>query len=124
MGKEKEFTETLLTRMTAAERPLIRKAASAVELSESRFLVISALLLSDFGTVEELRTALQLGRYLIEVRQSAVMQVRFLGNQLKLLRSELKAGGQVSPEKLEGALAEATATLKQLGATWRGASVV
>jgi hypothetical protein len=122
MGKEKEFTETLPTRMTAAERPLIRKAASAAKLSESRFLVFSALLLSDFGTVEELRTALQLGRYLIEARQSAVMQVRFLGNQLKLLRSELKAGGQVSPEKLEMALAEAIITLKQMGATWRGAS--
>lgn len=121
MGKIKEFTEALPIRMTSAERPLIQKAASAVELSESRFLVISALLLSDFGTVEELRTALQLGRYLIEVRQSAVMQVRFLGNQLKLLRSELKETGQV-PEKLETALAEAATTLKQLRATWRGAS--
>jgi hypothetical protein len=122
MGKAKEFTESLPIRMSPIERPLIQKAASAVNLSESRFIVFSALLLSDFRTVEELRTAIQLGRYLIEVRQSAVLQVRFAGNQLKLLRSELKATGQVSPEKLEAALAEARTTLKQLGATWRGAS--
>ncbi len=108
--------------MSAAERPLIQKAASAAELSESRFLVTAALLLSDFGTVDELRAALQVGHHLIATRLSAVMQVRFAGNQLKLLRSELKAGGQVSPERLEQALGEAAAALERLGATWRGAS--
>jgi hypothetical protein len=108
--------------MSAAERPLIQKAASSVKLSESRFLVTTALLLSDFGSVEELRTALRLGRHLIDSRLAAVTQVRLAGNQLKLLRSELVASGQVSPKKLEKALDEATAALKNLGATWRGRS--
>ena len=108
--------------MSSAERQLIRKAASAAKLSESRFLVSAALLLSDFGTSEELRAALRLGSYLIDTRMAAVAQVRLTGNQLKLLRSELEAGAQVSPEKLELAVGEAASALQRLGATWRGRS--
>jgi hypothetical protein len=109
--------------MSAAERTLIRKAASAAKLSESRFLVTAALLLSDFGTLEELRAALKVAPYLIDTRMAAVAQVRLAGNQIKLLRSELEAGTQVSPEKLELAVSEASAALQRLGATWRGRSV-
>jgi hypothetical protein len=122
MGREKELTKSLPTRMSPAERPLIRKAASTADLSESRFLVTAALLLSDFGSVEELRSAIRLGRFLIDARLAAVMQVRLAGNQLKLLRAELKAAGQVVPERLEKAVDEATAALKNLGASWRGPS--
>lgn len=123
MPKEKVLTESLPTRMSPAERQLIRKAASSAKLSESRFLVTAALLLSDFGTVEEFRAALRLGAYLIDTRMAAVAQVRLAGNQLKLLRSELEAGAEVSPEKLELAVGEASAALQRLGATWRGRSV-
>jgi|ERR1700749_3073677 len=122
MPREKTLTESLPTRMSSAERQLIRKAASAAKLSESRFLVSAALLLSDFGTSEELRAALRLGSYLIDTRMAAVAQVRLTGNQLKLLRSELEAGAQVSPEKLELAVGEAASALQRLGATWRGRS--
>jgi hypothetical protein len=122
MPREKVLTNSLPTRMSPVERSLIRKAASAVELSESRFLVTAALLLSDFGTVEELRTAMRLGRHLIDTRMAAVAQVRLAGNQLKLLRAELEAGAQVSPERLEQVLGEASAALARLGVTWRGRS--
>lgn len=119
MTKEKEFTESLPTRMSAAERPFIRRAASAVKLSESRFLVTAGLLLSEFGNVEDLRAVIQLGRHLIATRLAAVTQIRLAGNQLKLLRSELEAAGQVSPEDLQNALDEMSAALKNLGATWK-----
>lgn len=123
MPRKKTLTKSLPTRMSAAERTLIRKAASAAKLSESRFLVTAALLLSDFGTLEELRAALKVAPYLIDTRMAAVAQVRLAGNQIKLLRSELEAGTQVSPEKLELAVSEASAALQRLGATWRGRSV-
>jgi len=122
MPRAKEFTETLPTRISRAERPLIKKAASAAKLSESRFLVVAALLLSDFGTLEELREAIRLGRHLIGTRLAAVTQVRMAGNQLKLLRAELAASGQPIPEKLERAVDEASAALKNLGAGWRAQS--
>lgn len=123
MPREKTLTEFLPTRMSPSERQLIKKAASAAKLSESRFLVTAALLLSDFGTSEELRAALKVAPYLIDTRMAAVAQVRLTGNQLKLLRSELEAGAQVSPEKLDLAVGEASAALQLLGATWRGRSV-
>jgi hypothetical protein len=83
---------------------------------------MAALLLSDFGTVEELRAAIRSGRFLIDARLAAVMQVRLAGNQLKLLRAELMAAGQVVPEELDKAVDEVTGALKNLGANWRGPS--
>jgi hypothetical protein len=122
MAKEKEFTETLPVRMSKAERPLIRKAAVAAELSESRYIVAAALLLSDFGTAGELHDALRVGHHLVNTRLAAVTQVRMVGNQLKLLRDELAASGQAVPEVLEEAVNEVSAALKNLGAGWRAAS--
>ena len=122
MAREKEFTETLPVRMSKAERLLIGKAAAAAELSESRFVVAAALLLSDFGTDRELRDALRVGHHLVNTRLAAVTQVRMIGNQLKLLRDELAASGQTVPEALDRAVDEASAALKNLGAGWRAAS--
>jgi hypothetical protein len=122
MARGKSLTESLPTRMSPAERQLIKKAASVAKMSESRFLVTAALLLSDFGSLEELRAVLMVAPYLIDTRMAAVAQVRLTGNQLKLLRSELEAGAQVSPENLELVIGEAAAALQRLGATWRGRS--
>jgi hypothetical protein len=122
MARGKSLTESLPTRMSPAERTLIRKAASVAKMSESRFLVTAALLISDFGSLEELRAVLMVAPYLIDTRMAAVAQVRLTGNQLKLLRSELEAGAQVSPERLEQAVGEASAALQRLGANWRGRS--
>lgn len=122
MPREKEFTESLPARMSLAERHLLRKAAAAAGLTESRFLVVAALLLGDFGTAEGLRDALRTGRHLVVSRLAAVMQVRMAGNQLKLLRAELAASGRPARESLERAVEEASAALKSLGAGWRGPS--
>src|SRR2546423_8671653 len=101
MVKKRKRTETLPARMAWDERPLIKKAARMVSLSESRFLVTAGLLLSDFKTEEQLRTALQNGQELIAARTMAVMQVRRVGNQLKEIKSEPERGGSlVSAEKL------------------------
>lgn len=121
MTKEKA-TETLPTRMTRTERALIRRAASVSKLSESRFLVTSALMLGDFKTEEELRAATKAGYQLVGTRLSAIAQVRLLANQIKLLRKELEGRGQVSPEKVEKALDEAASAIKLLGARWHARS--
>jgi hypothetical protein len=119
--KKEKATETLPTRMTRLERPLIKKAADASQLSESRFLVTAALLLADFGTGEELRSALGVGHQLVNTRLMAVAQVRMSANQIELLRRELQTQGQVKPEKLEKVLDEVVAAMKQLRAKWRRA---
>lgn len=120
--KKEKATETLPTRMTRLERPLIKKAAAASKLSESRFLVTAALLLADFGTEDELRSALQVGYQLVNTRLAAVAQVRMAANQIKLLREELEARVRVSPEKVERVLDEAATAMEHLGVKWRGRS--
>ena len=121
MAKEK-ITETLPARMSRSERPLIRRAAAAGRLSESRFLVTAGLLLSDLGTEEELRLALRVGHQLVNTRLAAIAQVRMAANQIKLLRNELEAHGHVIPERLEKVLDEATTAMKDLGVKWRAQS--
>jgi hypothetical protein len=123
MAQKRKKTETLPVRMAWDERPIIKKAAKIVGRSESRFLVMAGLLLSDFETEEQLRTALQNGRELVQARMMAVMQVRRVGNQLKEIRSEWEAeNSSVRAEKMDGVLDELIETMKFLRASWRGRS--
>lgn len=103
------------------ERLLIKKGARIANLSESRFLVTAGLLLSDFETEEQLRSALQNGRQLVETRTLAVMQVRRIGNQLKELKSKQDTENLLrSAAKVDKALGEVTATMRFLRGAWRG----
>jgi len=84
-------------------------------------MVTAALLLGEFKSEEELRAAVQIGGLLWQSRTQAVMQVRRVGRQLERLKEEVDAEGvRPSPARLDEVLAEVAATLKQLGATWRG----
>jgi hypothetical protein len=122
--KKKVLTMTLPARMRRDERPIIRKAAKAANKSESRFLVISALIMSQFGSEEELRAALEVGWLLVETRTAAVMQIRRLTNLLEQIREAQETQDGASSSKiLDDTLSEVSAALTGLGATWQGRSV-
>lgn len=124
MPKKKVLTMTLPARMRRDERPIIRKAAKAANKSESRFLVISALIMSQFGSEEELRAALEVGWLLVETRTAAVMQIRRLTNLLEQIREAQETQDGASSSKiLDDTLSEVSAALTGLGATWQGRSV-
>ena len=113
--------QPLPVRRSSAERDVIKKLAKGAGLSEARLMVTAALLLAEFRTEEELRAAVHVGGLLWQSRTQAIMQVRRVGHQLEHLREELdpQAGAPV-PAQLDEVLGEVAATLKRLGATWRG----
>jgi hypothetical protein len=122
--KKKVLTMTLPARMRRDERPIIRKAAKAANKSESRFLVISALIMSQFGSEEELRAALEVGWLLVETRTAAVMQIRRLANLLEQIREAQETQDGASSSKfLDDTLSEVSTALRGLGTTWQGRSV-
>jgi hypothetical protein len=123
MSKKKELTKPIPVRRSPAERKVIKKLASDAGLSEARLMVTAALMLGDFRTAEELRAALHIGGQLWQTRTSAVMQVRRVGHQLERLREETDPkAGAVALEKLDEALGEVTAVLKNIGVSWNGRS--
>jgi hypothetical protein len=102
---------------------VIQKLASDAGLSEARLMVTATLMLGDFQTVEDLRAALHIGGQLWQTRTSAVMQVRRLGHQLERLRDEMNSdAGTAELSKLDEALSEVAAFLKNIGASWNGRS--
>lgn len=119
-AKSSGTMKPLPVRRSAAERGVIKKLAKGAGLSEARLMVTAALLLAEFRTEEELRAAVHIGGLLWQSRTQAVMQVRRVGHQLERLREELDPqAGAAGQSRLDEALAEVAATLKQLGATWR-----
>jgi hypothetical protein len=123
MSKKKELTRPIPVRRSPAERKVIKKLAADAELSEARLMVAAALMLCDFQTVKELRTALHIGGQLWQTRISAVMQVRRLGHQLERLREDIDPeSGVVAIGKLDEALGEVAALLKSIGVSWNGRS--
>lgn len=113
--------QPLPVRRSSAEKEAIKKLAKSAGLSEARLMVTAALLLAEFRTEEELRAAVHVGGLLWQSRTQAIMQVRRVGHQLERLREELdpQTGAPV-PAQLDEVLGEVAATLKRLGATWRG----
>lgn len=123
MRKKKELTKPILVRRSPDERGVIKKLASEARVSEARLMVTAALMLGDFQTAEELRAALHIGGQLWQTRTSAIMQVRRLGHQLERLRDEMEPdAGATGLGRLDEALGEVAAFLKNVGATWRGRS--
>jgi hypothetical protein len=123
MSKKKELTKPIPVRRSPAERKVIKKLAADAGLSEARLMVTATLMLSDFQTAEELRAALHIGGQLWQTRTSAVMQVRRLGHQLERLREEIAPkSGAVALGKLDEALGEVAAVLKNIGVSWNGRS--
>lgn len=119
-SKKRGAMKPLPVRRSAAERAAIKKLAKGAGLSEARLMVTAALLLAEFRTEEELRATVHIGGLLWQSRTQAVMQVRRVGHQLERLREELDPQtGAAGQSRLDEALAEVAATLKQLGATWR-----
>lgn len=119
--KSNGVMQPLPVRRSSAERDVIKKLAKDAELSEARLLVAATLLLAEFKTKEELRAAVHIGGLLWQSRTQAVMQVRRVGHQLERLKEELNTQtGGPGPALLDAVLAEVAATLKSLGATWRG----
>ncbi len=123
MSKKKELTKPIPVRRSPAERKVIQKLASDAGLSEARLMVTAALMMGDFRTAEELRAALHIGGQLWQTRTSAVMQVRRLGHQIERLRDEMNSdAGAAGLSRLDEALDEVAAFLKNMGASWRGRS--
>lgn len=119
MPKKKELTITLPVRMRLDERSQLKKAAKAAKKSESRFLVISALILSQFDSEERVREALEVGWQLVEMRTAAVMGLRRASNQLEQINEALASkAGSDNLEQLESALEEVSALLKGLRTRW------
>lgn len=119
--KRRELMKPLPVRRSSAETDVIKKLAKGAGLSEARLMVTAALLLAEFRTEEELRAAVHIGGLLWQSRTQAVMQIRRVGHQLERLKEEFDPqAGAPSLARLDEALAEVAATLKSLGATWRG----
>lgn len=119
MSKKKELAKPIPVRRSPAERKVIKKLASDAGLSEARLMVAASLMLSDFQTAEELRAAVYIGGQLWQTRTRAVMQVRRLGHQLERLREEIDPkAGAVALGKLDEAVGEVAAVLRNLGVSW------
>jgi hypothetical protein len=81
--------------------------------------------MSQFGSEEELRAALEVGWQLVETRTAAVMQIRRLANLLEQIREGQETQDRASSSKVLGdTLLEVSAALRGLGATWQGRSVI
>ena len=120
-AKKPSVMKSLPVRRSPAERDVIKKLAKDAGLSEARLLVTAALLLVEFKTEEELRTAVNIGGLLWQSRTQAVMQVRRLSHQLERLRESLDTQSDAaSLSRLDEVLAEVAAVLKILGAKCRG----